>query len=777
MSSIGLGKPPVIYPTPLDNPDHSGGGGNTTPNRPGSSRINFSPKLTSVNRSMSSPLISRYSKRRIKKLSNKAVFSSRTGYNNSKGHKKNGSVGSASSGTATASSKYDGNRSIKRKDNIYQQLLLSGNRHRINPIYIKDTEEYKLHLIRKIFLPKVPLDANVKDYLPALTSSSAVDVELYCFIGLLFKNFVNEWYFKITENDEFISEVIDVVAHITRNLESRVRAINYNDLILDYIPYILDHHRQLYCYCLDNLDSQYIQFTSMDEAFDAVNNHPALSLKFKQRPHKYELSAEDELNYNFTFNETLYNETIDQPDYLAADEYNRLEENYLSMLSKGALALLLPVDVSDSELARYFVRSVMSNIVLSILTKQLSEPDIVYKILIQVFKAIGKPEKYVKEEEQESGKVPAGNLKRKNNKLHDDQLDAEIPATLKGRMVNFFRTVGHFIAYSTSLDSTSTSSRGSNDVINSGVSSSNSKKSTKHETQPPIVDRYLFNFLNNLFNFAIENPILYLIMKYFSLWFLSYNIEEILNVKKMSGDLRNRSKSVSSAISSGSADPQQQQQQQQGQRATSLIQNSISTIINSHLFAIKINKVIYNLFEKLVLQKFLKNDVFISSMIRLARNMIFPTDNQMGPPRKIPNDEELEEMKIELFILMKKNIPYWFKLFVFNEVGDDTDDYEKFHKEQEQQQKQNEEAIFADDDLHHRHHPKNLLGHDYDTTQHSKFRLLVKSKTDWKFYKFIESFKYQKFNKFLIYNLVDHLFLELFPEMKDLTPSLLEKHE
>lgn len=624
MSSMGLGRPPLIYPTPLEDSSAT------------SSGVAQSPPLGRV----TSPILSKYKQRRLKK------------------------------------SKHLGRKApqkeqAKKQDHAKEVPKL---------VFVKDSEEYKLHLIRKIFLPKVRLDASIKDYLPALTSSGTVDIELYCFIGLLFKNFINEWYFKITESDEFISEVVDVVAHITRNLETRVRKINMGDLLLDTIPFILENHRKFYTYCLENLDSQYIQCSTMEEAFDDMNNHPALSRRFQQREDRPD--SHETGDYNLTLNDGYYSEAHSKT---TTEVRKELEKNYLGLLAKGSLALLLPAEITESDMARLFIRSVMSNVVLRILTDTLSEPDIIYSMLIKTFKSM---------------KPPSGPL----------ETHLQNPLSLKMRIVSFFGKFSHLIAYSTSTGS--------------------SRK--KSETpSPPVVDRYIFRFLNNLFCFSLENPVLFVIVKYFSLWFLSYNIQEIRNVQKM----KERTKSTSSNFSLGS-----------NEASPGLLQASVNTIINSHLFAIKINKILYNLFEKLIVQKYFESDLFISSLIKVARNMIFPNDDAMGPPRKIPNKQEIEDMKVELFNLMKENTPYWLKLVLFNEMGSEV--------------QLEAGAVFDDEE------------DDFEIL--SRFKTLIKSKTDLKFHNFIESLKYQKYNKLLIYNLMDQLFLVLFPELKNLTPSMLE---
>jgi hypothetical protein len=61
--------------------------------------------------------------------------------------------------------------------------------------------------------------------LPALTSSTNVDLELYGLIAVIFRDFVHKWYGQITSNVAFVEEVVIVVAHVTRALEERLRKV------------------------------------------------------------------------------------------------------------------------------------------------------------------------------------------------------------------------------------------------------------------------------------------------------------------------------------------------------------------------------------------------------------------------------------------------------------------------------------------------------------------------------------------------------------------------
>lgn len=82
----------------------------------------------------------------------------------------------------------------------------------------------------------------IEELLPPLTSSNAVDLQLYAIISIIIKEFVQVWYTKITPDQVFVNETIQIIAHCTRGLEQRLRKVDLEALILDEIPALLNSH-------------------------------------------------------------------------------------------------------------------------------------------------------------------------------------------------------------------------------------------------------------------------------------------------------------------------------------------------------------------------------------------------------------------------------------------------------------------------------------------------------------------------------------------------------
>ena len=75
-----------------------------------------------------------------------------------------------------------------------------------------------------------------------MTSSNDVDLQLYAIIAIVVKDLVYSWYGKITPDQAFVEEVLRIVAHCTRALESRLRTVDLESLILDEIPELIEGH-------------------------------------------------------------------------------------------------------------------------------------------------------------------------------------------------------------------------------------------------------------------------------------------------------------------------------------------------------------------------------------------------------------------------------------------------------------------------------------------------------------------------------------------------------
>jgi hypothetical protein len=104
-----------------------------------------------------------------------------------------------------------------------------------------------LFLIRRALCPQ-HLDKGkgpalpIEEILPPLTSRNDVDLQLYALISIILREFVQNWYNKITPDETFVAEIVQIIAHITRTLEQRLRKVDLESLLFDELPNLLDKH-------------------------------------------------------------------------------------------------------------------------------------------------------------------------------------------------------------------------------------------------------------------------------------------------------------------------------------------------------------------------------------------------------------------------------------------------------------------------------------------------------------------------------------------------------
>ena len=116
-------------------------------------------------------------------------------------------------------------------------------------------------LIRRVLCPQASSSSSLQELLPPLTSSNYVDRQLYALIAIIVKEFVYSWYSKITSDQIFVNELLQVIAHCTRALEQRLRQVDVAQLVLDEVPALVEAHIT----CEISLGFLYILIDSMTD--------------------------------------------------------------------------------------------------------------------------------------------------------------------------------------------------------------------------------------------------------------------------------------------------------------------------------------------------------------------------------------------------------------------------------------------------------------------------------------------------------------------------------
>ncbi|KAB5570088.1 PXA domain-containing protein [Coniochaeta sp. 2T2.1] len=213
-------------------------------------------------------------------------------------------------------------------------------------------------LIRRVLCPEQQLDKGrdtstpIEELLPPLTSRNDVDLQLYALIAIILREYVQKWYNKITPDETFVAETVQIIAHCTRALEQRLRNVDLESLVFDEIPDLLDKHVNTYraSHCQA---AQPPVHTDPHEIYHSMWPLPALSPVPKPAA----------------------------PTAIAEQAEN--ETAYRQLLVQGVLALLLPTEDLENDCLTALVGQVFSELIIgNIVANRLAEPWLVWECLI-----------------------------------------------------------------------------------------------------------------------------------------------------------------------------------------------------------------------------------------------------------------------------------------------------------------------------------------------------------------------------------------------------------
>ena len=94
-------------------------------------------------------------------------------------------------------------------------------------------------------------------------------MQLYAIIAIVVKDLVHSWYGKITPDQTFVEEVIKIIAHCTTQLESRLRKVDLESLVLDEIPELVERHVN----GTSNHSGRVI--CQLNEEYDSISSQPS----------------------------------------------------------------------------------------------------------------------------------------------------------------------------------------------------------------------------------------------------------------------------------------------------------------------------------------------------------------------------------------------------------------------------------------------------------------------------------------------------------------------
>ncbi|KAK3375161.1 PXA domain-containing protein [Podospora didyma] len=222
------------------------------------------------------------------------------------------------------------------------------------------------NLVRRILCPqhfekgKNSASPSIEGLLPPLTSRNDVDLQLYALIAIILREYVQNWYTKITPDETFVAEIVQIIAHCTTALEQRMRKVDLESLLFDELPELLDRHITAYRAAHDPIVQPPVA-TNPRQIYHSLCPLPALSpAPCPRDPKSIAQQAENEVAYR-------------------------------QLLVHGVLALLLPTEDLENGCLTALVGQIFSELIIgNVVVNKLSAPWLIWEMLIIVSNAIAR---------------------------------------------------------------------------------------------------------------------------------------------------------------------------------------------------------------------------------------------------------------------------------------------------------------------------------------------------------------------------------------------------
>ncbi|KAH7041114.1 PXA domain-containing protein [Microdochium trichocladiopsis] len=283
-------------------------------------------------------------------------------------------------------------------------------------------------LIRRTLCPQASLDrgrtapAPIEDLLPPLTSRNDVDLQLYALISIILRESVQNWYGKITPDETFVAEIVQIIAHVTRALEQRLRKVDLESLLFDELPDLLDAHVRSYRIAKHASAARPPLESSLREVYHSLWPLPALS----PVPHR--------------------------KDGVSDQEQNENELAYRQLLVQGVLALLLPTEDLQNECLVAIVGQILSELIIgNLMIAKLSQPWLLWEIFIILTRLGQKQQSSARQQDLEPGSGGKANIPE--SKRHGSILTSLFWSIMQSLfvMLNIGRLLFSTVALSRSL--------------------------------------------------------------------------------------------------------------------------------------------------------------------------------------------------------------------------------------------------------------------------------------------------------------------------------------
>ncbi|KAJ7169629.1 PXA domain-containing protein [Mycena filopes] len=137
----------------------------------------------------------------------------------------------------------------------------------------------KASLPKRLLFPALPSN-DLPPLFATPTTPPELTAEVYDFVALALRAFVNPWWTKITRYDkEFLPDITRILTHVVRALEARVQDTDLAPLVFRHVPAILTQHYRDYRNASSKLSTSYASGAalSLPLLFHGLQPHMAVA--------------------------------------------------------------------------------------------------------------------------------------------------------------------------------------------------------------------------------------------------------------------------------------------------------------------------------------------------------------------------------------------------------------------------------------------------------------------------------------------------------------------
>ncbi|PCH33453.1 hypothetical protein WOLCODRAFT_63269 [Wolfiporia cocos MD-104 SS10] len=198
-------------------------------------------------------------------------------------------------------------------------------------------------LPKRLLFPHLPPEADLPPLLCSPAAEPSLNAELYEFIALALRAYVNPWWTKITRYDkEFLPAISRILATVIRALETRLLTTDLSPLVFRDLPTLLSQHYADFRNAKSKLHTSY-----------ASGGAAPLSQLFHQlQPH------------------------------MAVSPDGRINDVYIRQAVDHLLKVTLPPEDYDPEVERYVVREVILSVLLRSVIPRVMQPWFLHKLML-----------------------------------------------------------------------------------------------------------------------------------------------------------------------------------------------------------------------------------------------------------------------------------------------------------------------------------------------------------------------------------------------------------